>query len=116
MLIDNRQDPSVEPPESLGAATPLDVDALPLPAPKLPAPLERRLIARRSKIAELFHLGQTLLRELHTPGAKAFDPTFPLPFSLTDGGPAYFEVAAVWAWVRSRQAKAALERVASKAH
>ena len=64
-------------------------------------------IAKRSRISALFDIGATLLRELHTPGSRNFDATFPRPFSLTDGGPAYFEVQAVWGWVKSRQAIAA---------
>lgn len=84
-------------------------DASVVDAPVAPAAPEfwTVFIAKRSRISALFDIGATLLRELHTPGSRNFDATFPRPFSLTDGGPAYFEVQAVWVWVKSRQAIAA---------
>lgn len=85
------------------------------PDPTTPEPpvSSTPLIAKRARISQLFGIGPTLLRELHSSSSANFDDTFPKPFTLTEGGPGYFEVQAVWIWVKTRQAKCAMAAAGS---
>lgn len=74
-------------------------------APAKPAEVAPVLPMKRTAVEKRLQIGATLLREFNNPKHRNYDPTFPLPFRLTDNGPQYFDATEIDLWLQKCKRK-----------